>query len=85
MRLEIGVGELGDMARNMQEEVEKQNPMIDDIETQINKVTGHLQTNNKKLEGLVHKMRSSRNFCVDIILICILLALGAYMYTILKK
>lgn len=83
-RIEVGVDELGDMARNIGEELDRQNPVIDDIENQINKVTDKLKTNNQKLEGLVHKMRSSRNFCVDVILISILLAIGAYIYTIFK-
>ena len=30
-------------------------------------------------------MRSSRNFCVDVVLVCILLAIGAYIYTMVKK
>lgn len=40
------------------------------------KVTGQLKTNNAKLKGVITKMRSSRNFCVDVILICIILAIG---------
>ncbi len=30
------------------------------------------------------QMRSSRNFVVDIVLICILLAVGLYLYNFLK-
>jgi hypothetical protein len=30
-------------------------------------------------------MRSSRNFCVDIVLVCVLLAIAAYIYTMVKK
>ncbi|GFR50199.1 hypothetical protein Agub_g12367 [Astrephomene gubernaculifera] len=78
--IEQGVGELGDMARNIGEEFDRQAPMIDDIEQQMDKVTSHLKTNNAKLKGMVDKMRSSRNFCVDIILITVLLAIGAYIY-----
>jgi SYP7 family syntaxin len=63
----------------------RQNPVIDDIEAQMDKVTSQLKTNNAKLKGLVHRMRSARNFCVDVILICILLAIGAYIYATFKK
>jgi septal ring factor EnvC (AmiA/AmiB activator) len=52
-RIERGVGTLGDMAKGMQEELDKQNPVIDDIDTQLNKVTSQLKTNNAKLKGLV--------------------------------
>uniref|UniRef100_A0A7S0WX34 t-SNARE coiled-coil homology domain-containing protein n=1 Tax=Chlamydomonas leiostraca TaxID=1034604 RepID=A0A7S0WX34_9CHLO len=83
-RIDRGVSRLGEIARNVQEEVDRQNPIIDDIEAQMDKVTGQLKTNNAKLKGLVTKMRSSRNFCVDVILICILLAIGAYIYSMFK-
>ncbi|EFJ48298.1 Qc-SNARE, SYP7-family [Volvox carteri f. nagariensis] len=61
-------------------ELDRQAPIIDDIEQQMDKVTKSLKTNNAKLKGIVSKMRSSRNFCVDIILITVLLAIGAYIY-----
>ncbi|KAG2483270.1 hypothetical protein HYH03_017868 [Edaphochlamys debaryana] len=79
-RIEAGVVELGDMARNMGEELDRQAPVIDDIEQQMDKVTSSLKTNNAKLKGIVNKMRNTRNFCVDIILVTILLAIGAYIY-----
>lgn len=41
----------------MQEELDKQNPVIDDIDTQLNKVTSQLKTNNAKLKGLVTQVR----------------------------
>lgn len=59
----------------------RQDPVIDDIEAQITKATGNLKTNNVKLKGLVHKMANARNFCCDIILLTILLAIGAYIYS----
>jgi hypothetical protein len=31
------------------------------------------------------QMRSSRNFCVDVVLICVLLAIAAYIYSMVKK
>jgi hypothetical protein len=66
--------------RRAGDELDRQAPVIDDIEQQMDKVTKSLKTNNAKLKGIVSKMRSSRNFCVDIILITVLLAIGAYIY-----
>mmetsp|Transcript_36932 Transcript_36932/g.82118 ORF Transcript_36932/g.82118 Transcript_36932/m.82118 type:complete len:279 (+) Transcript_36932:235-1071(+) len=80
-RIEMGVDRLGEMARNIQDEVDRQDPVIDDIDHQINKVTTTIRNNNAKLKGLIHKMRSARNFCVDVILILLLLGIGAYMYS----
>lgn len=68
-RIEAGVVELGDMARNIGEELDRQNPVIDDIETQMDKVTRNLKTNNAKLKG---------------VLITILLAIGAYIFAMFK-
>lgn len=36
------------------------------------------------LRCLLMQMRSTRNFVVDIVLICILLAIGLYLYNFLK-
>lgn len=84
-RIGRGVETLDQIARGMGEEVDRQNPVIDDIEHQMDKVTSQLKTNNAKLKGLVHRMRSARNFCVDVILICVLLAIGAYIYATFAK
>ena len=48
-------------------------------------VTSTIKTNNVKLKGLVHKMANARNFCVDVILIIILLSIGGYLYSVFKK
>tara|TARA_B100001057_G_C22633255_1_gene865235 strand:- start:132 stop:284 length:153 start_codon:yes stop_codon:yes gene_type:complete len=43
-----------------------------------------LKTNNTRLKEMVTKLRSSRNFCVDVVLLCILLGIGAYIYSLVK-
>lgn len=48
---------------------------------QMDKVASQLRNNNQRLKGLVHKMANTRNFCVDIILLCLLLGIGAYLYS----
>jgi len=80
-RIEAGVSTLGDMARNIGEELDKQNPIITDIDQQMDRVAASLRTNNQKLKGLVTQMRSSRNVCLDVVLLCLLLGIGAYMYS----
>lgn len=83
-RIGVGVGQLGDMARGMGEELDKQNPVMNEIDEQMDKVRNQLTQNNEKLKGLIHKMRSSRNFCVDVILIVIILAIGGYIYAMVR-
>jgi hypothetical protein len=56
-RLERGVGSLADMARGMQEELDKQAPIIEDVDRQLHRVTSKLKSNNAKLKGLVLQVR----------------------------
>ncbi|GMP85094.1 hypothetical protein CsSME_00038388 [Camellia sinensis var. sinensis] len=37
-------------------------------------------TTNVRLKDTVNQLRSSRNFCIDIILLCIILGIAAYIY-----
>lgn len=60
-RIERGVGTLADMAKGLQEELDKQNPIIDDIDTQLNRVTTQLKNNNAKLKGLLTQVGSRRS------------------------
>lgn len=84
-RIGIQVDRLGEVATNMGEALDRQDPVLDDIEQQINKATSNLKTNNVKLKGLIHKMSNARNFCVDVVLIIVCLSIGAYLYTMFKK
>ncbi|GAX77861.1 hypothetical protein CEUSTIGMA_g5303.t1 [Chlamydomonas eustigma] len=75
---------LGELARGMGDALDRQAPVLDDVEAQINKVTATIKTNNVKLKGIVHKMANARNFCMDVVLIIILLAIGGYLYSVFK-
>lgn len=83
-RIEHGVGILGQLARDMDQEIQIQNPVMDAMEEKANKVKENIMTRNAQLKGTLSKMRSARNLCFDIFLIIILLALAAYIYSILK-
>ena len=56
------------------------NVLIDEIEEKMDVVTREIQTNNMKLKGVLNQVRTTRKFFIDIILICILLAVGLYIY-----
>lgn len=49
---------------------------------QLDKGTKSVETNNQKLAGVLTRVRSQRNFCIDIILIIVLLAVAGYIYTL---
>ncbi|XP_031121453.1 syntaxin-71 [Ipomoea triloba] len=80
-----GLDTLKDMAHNMNEELDRQVPLMDEIDTKVDKATSDLKNTNVRLKDTVTQLRSSRNFCIDIILLCIILGIAAYLYNVLKK
>ncbi|KAM0045488.1 putative target SNARE coiled-coil domain, syntaxin/epimorphin [Helianthus debilis subsp. tardiflorus] len=79
-----GLDTLKNMAQDMNEEVDRQVPLMDEIDDKVDKATLDLRNTNVRLKHTVHQLRSSRNFCIDIILLCIILGIAAYLYNVLK-
>ncbi|KAF8397668.1 hypothetical protein HHK36_016589 [Tetracentron sinense] len=67
------------------QEIDRQVPLIDEIDTKVDRATSDLKNTNVRLKDTVTQLRSSRNFCIDIILLCIILGIAAYLYNVLKK
>ncbi|XP_057984149.1 syntaxin-71-like [Malania oleifera] len=80
-----GLDTLKDMAHDMNEELDRQVPLMDEIDSKVDKATSDLKNTNVRLKDTVNQLRSSRNFCIDIILLCIILGIAAYLYNVLKK
>lgn len=83
-RIELGVGVLGNLAKDMNQELDNQNPIMDAMDNQLDRMGQEIKTRNQQMKGALQKMRSSRNICVDMVLIVVLLALGAYIYSLVK-
>ncbi|KAI3450538.1 hypothetical protein Pfo_007203 [Paulownia fortunei] len=79
-----GLDTLKDLAKDMNEELDRQVPLIDEMDTKVDMASSDLRRTNVRLKETVTKVRSTRNFCIDIILFCILLGIGAYLYKILS-
>lgn len=79
-----GLDTLKNLARDMNEELDRQVPLLDEIDTKVDKATMDIKSNNLRLKENINKIRSSSNFFIDIILICILLGIVAYLYNLLK-
>ncbi|KAL1813203.1 hypothetical protein DCAR_0625500 [Daucus carota subsp. sativus] len=79
-----GLDTLKNMAQDMNEELDRQVPLMDEIDTKVDKATSDLKNTNVRLKDTVTQLRSSRNFCIDIILLCIILGIAAYLYNVLK-
>ncbi|KAA0044019.1 syntaxin-71 [Cucumis melo var. makuwa] len=75
-----GLDTLKNMAHDMNEEIDRQVPLMDEIDTKVDKAASDLKNTNVRLKDTVNQLRSSRNFCIDIILLCIILGIAAYLY-----
>ncbi|CAN8255027.1 unnamed protein product [Cochlearia groenlandica] len=75
-----GLDALKNLARDMNEELDKQVPLMDEMETKVDGATSDLRNTNVRLKKQLVQMRSSRNFCLDIILLCVILGIVSYIY-----
>ncbi|KAG5553703.1 hypothetical protein RHGRI_011555 [Rhododendron griersonianum] len=66
--------------RKIKQEFDRQVPLMDEIDAKVDKATSDLKNTNVRLKHTVTQLRSSRNFCIDIILLCIILGIAAYLY-----
>lgn len=80
-----GLDTLKDMAHDMNEELDRQVPLMDEIDAKVDKASSDLKNTNVRLKDTVNQLRSSRNFCIDIVLLIIILGIAAYLYNVLKK
>ncbi|KAF6997377.1 hypothetical protein CFC21_013601 [Triticum aestivum] len=80
-----GLATLKNMASDMNEELDRQVPLMDEMDDKVDRANADLKNTNVRLKQTILQMRSSRNFCVDIILLCIILGIAAYLYNVLKK
>lgn len=79
-----GLDTLKNLAHDMNEELDRQVPLIDEIDTKVDRVTSELTNTNVRLKQTLNQLRSSRNFCIDIILLCVILGIASYLYNALN-
>jgi len=77
-----GVQVLRSMADEMGKEVEKQTVMLDNLDRSMIKTQSTLDNLNKRLKTQLAKVRGADRFCIDFILIVVVLAIGLYIYNI---
>ncbi|AQK88257.1 Syntaxin-72 [Zea mays] len=80
-----GLETLKNMASDMNEELDRQVPLMDEMDDKVDRANADLKNTNVRLKETVLQLRSSRNFCIDIILLCVILGIAAYLYNVLKK
>jgi len=80
-----GVYQLKEMASQMGKEAEIQGDLLENLDTKVDRVNAQLENINVRLAKALKSARTADRFCVDIILLCILLGLAGYIYSIVKK
>ncbi|CAL5351017.1 unnamed protein product [Camellia sinensis] len=80
-----GLDTLKNMAHDLNEEMDRQVPLMDEIDTKVDKAASDLKNTNVRLKDTINQLRSSQNFCIDIILLCIILGIAAYLYKVDQK
>ncbi|CAN1805463.1 SYP71 [Linum perenne] len=80
-----GLDNLKNMAHDMNEEMDRQAPLADEIDAKVDKAASDLKNTNVRLKDTVTQLRSSRNFCIDIVLLCVILGIAAYLFNALKN
>ncbi|CAM8955502.1 unnamed protein product [Rhodiola kirilowii] len=75
-----GLDTLKELAHDMNEELDRQVPLMDEIDTKVDRATTDLKNTNVRLKETLFKVRSTRNFIIDIILLCVLLGIVMYLY-----
>ncbi|KAL2332052.1 hypothetical protein Fmac_019633 [Flemingia macrophylla] len=70
-----GLDTLKNLASDMNEELDRQVPLMDEIDEKVDRAAADVRNTNVRLKKTLTEIRSSRNFCIDIILICVLLGI----------
>ena len=78
-----GLSVLKNLGEEMDEEVKRQAPIMDAIDDKLDSSAEELRTANGKLKRVITDMRSTRHFCIDVILIFIILGIGLYLFNTL--
>nr|XP_027086453.1 syntaxin-71-like isoform X2 [Coffea arabica] len=80
-----GLDTLKNLAQDMNEELDRQVPLIDEIDTKVDTATSELKNTNVELNHTCNYIRSGQNMRTDIILLCILLGIAANLCNILSS
>jgi len=80
-----GVQVLRGMAEEMGKEIEMQGSMIGELGKKMDDTQGTLDNLNRRLRNTLEKVRKADRFCIDIILLIVILAIGAYVYNLFRK
>ena len=82
--IERGLSELQSIGNDISSELDRQQPLFHEIEHKVDTSRDTVSSQNARMKEVLIKIRSSRNFCMDMVLVSILLGVGAYIYSMVK-
>ena len=68
-----------------QEEVKRQNEMLDSVGNKIEQVYDHIDNVNAKMKDTLNEVRAADKICGDIMCIVLMVGLGAVLYQLITK
>jgi len=80
-----GIQDLSEIAQMQNEEVNRQNLMLDNVGNKIDGAHEHIANINVKMKETLNEVRGADKICVDIMCIVLMIGLGAVMYQLIKK
>jgi len=83
--LSEGLKDLSEVAMMQQEEVKRQNVMLDNVEQKIDDVHEHLNNVNFKMKETLNQIRGADKICIDVLCILLMAGLGAVLYIMIKN
>jgi len=81
-QVSIAVARVKEMAVGLGQEIEMQGQMIGDLHEKVVKTTDQLESLNKRLKKTLAGVRKADRFCIDIIILVVILAIGGYIYNL---
>ncbi|BBM98923.1 syntaxin of plants SYP7 [Marchantia polymorpha subsp. ruderalis] len=75
-----GLTTLGNMAQDINEEMDKQTTLVDEIDSKVDKAATEMKSTNVRLKETLVRLRSSRNIMVDIVCLIVIMSIAAALY-----
>ena len=82
--ISAGIDDLHGMAQGMNDEIAKQNKMLDELETTVDKTNEHMEKVQKKMHETLEKTRGGDKCCMDMVLIFIIVAVGMLIVKLVR-
>lgn len=80
-----GIQDLAEIAQMQNEEVRRQNLMLENVENKIDDAHDHITNINSKMKETLDEVRGADKVCVDIMCIVLMVGLGAVLYQLIRK